>query len=1078
MQFTRVGRKEHQTLRFIFLPSVALAGLLWVVGCGDDPAAPPAPVATTVVVTPETPELTALGATVQLSAEVLDANGQAIAGAVVTWSSSNDSIATVGAAGLVTAVSNGRTRVTASAGTVSGGTDVTVEQLVTATEITAARDTLFALGDTLRLSALALDANGHTVPGALFSWSSADTIVATVDSGGLVTAVSNGRTRVTASVGTVSGGTDVTVEQLVTATEIAAARDTLFALGDTVRLFATARDANGHGVPDVQFTWASEDSAVVTVDGSGLVTAQGSGSASVTAAAGDILASRVLTVVQRTSQVRVSPTADTLVALGDTLRLSALALDANGHTVPGALFSWSSADTMVATVDSGGLVTAVSNGLAEVTAAFNETSGSAAVTVMQVATEMSVSSLADTIRAGESVQLSAMPTDANGHFVADAELAWSSTDESIATVDDQGLVTGLSSGSVGITARESTAGLSGTVSLVVYEPSDVLGALYDALGGDGWTNSNNWGTDAPLNTWYGVSTDDEGRVTGIDLSNNNLAGSIPPAIARLENLALLDLSSNGLYAEPAGNRGAVAAAFTETEVCGFPTGAGGGLTGPLPPELGALSKLRVLNLAYNSLIDSIPGALGNLSSLEILDLGYNTLSGSIPAELGQLRALRILNLCFNRRADRQGRFTDGLNGNLPNALGDLEKLEILNLRSNSLSGPIPPELGGLSSLRTLDLSNNSRFEFDASTGVTERVGGLSGSIPPHLGSLEHLVSLNLNGNALSGSIPPELGGLRSLTTLDLSHNAYAATGKPEGGLTGEIPTELANLANLEFLTLDSNRLTGPIPPELGDLVNLRDLHLSYNSLSGSIPPELGGLRSLRTLRLSSNGVYDDATDTYTGGLSGSIPSQLGDLQQLRTLGLDYNNLSGSIPPQLGNLKALRTLALSGNNLSGQLPPALARMESLSSLGIDNNPLLTGAIPSTFVALRLRQFSWYNTDLCIPAGAAFRAWLNSIRFEHGTGVQCAVATDSLRLDFNSPAEVADWQRAASTDIAVGDGILRVGTNQAGGFGIIWKEDFLESAVTDWEARGQSVRAPDAQQPPTAPEPAPILRRSAS
>jgi hypothetical protein len=82
--------------------------------------------ATTVVVTPATAELTALGATVRLSAEVRDQNGQVIVGAAATWSSADGSVATVDASGLATAVGNGRATITAIAGSARGTARITV----------------------------------------------------------------------------------------------------------------------------------------------------------------------------------------------------------------------------------------------------------------------------------------------------------------------------------------------------------------------------------------------------------------------------------------------------------------------------------------------------------------------------------------------------------------------------------------------------------------------------------------------------------------------------------------------------------------------------------------------------------------------------------------------------------------------------------------------------------------------------------------------------------------------------------------------------------------------------------------
>ena len=122
---------RHRTLIRL---SAALAGVALVWACGgDSPTAPPTPEPArpaTVTVSPATADLTALGATVQLTAEVRDQNARVMAGATVTWSSADTSVATVDASGLVTAVGNGTATITASAGSASGSTVVTVTQSV------------------------------------------------------------------------------------------------------------------------------------------------------------------------------------------------------------------------------------------------------------------------------------------------------------------------------------------------------------------------------------------------------------------------------------------------------------------------------------------------------------------------------------------------------------------------------------------------------------------------------------------------------------------------------------------------------------------------------------------------------------------------------------------------------------------------------------------------------------------------------------------------------------------------------------------------------------------------------------
>ena len=191
-------------------------------------------------------------------------------------------------------------------------------------------------------------------------------------------------------------------------------------------------------------------------------------------------------------------------------------------------------------------------------------------------------------------------------------------------------------------------------------------------------------------------------------------------------------------------------------------------------------------------------------------------------------------------------------------------------------------------------------DFNHDTRASFGHGKLVGEIPRELADLANLQRLDLWGNELDGGIPPELGKLASLRSLQLGNNR----------LVGEIPPELGNLDNLTALNLRINRLTGEIPPELGKLASLGSLLLSENRISGEIPPELGDLASLGSLWLGDN------------RLVGEIPPELGNLTLLRLLRLDRNQLTGAIPPEFGNLTSLERLDLRGNQLGGGIPDAL------------------------------------------------------------------------------------------------------------------------------------------------------------
>ena len=165
-----------------------------------------------------------------------------------------------------------------------------------------------------------------------------------------------------------------------------------------------------------------------------------------------------------------------------------------------------------------------------------------------------------------------------------------------------------------------------------------LTALYNATGGPNWTDNTKWLTDVPICQWYGVVTNDSGRVTELNLDKNGLTGQIPPELEDLENLTTLYLHLNNL-------------------------------TGNLPASLGNLSNLEVLSLGGNQFTGMIPSAWSNLSNLRELYLRESNLMGTVPSWLGNLTSLEVLNLGGNQFAP----------GPMPSTLTNLSNLSELHL---------------------------------------------------------------------------------------------------------------------------------------------------------------------------------------------------------------------------------------------------------------------------------------------------------------------------------------------------------------------------------------------------------------
>ena len=489
---------------------------------------------------------------------------------------------------------------------------------------------------------------------------------------------------------------------VATSLTITPSSHTLTMINATVQLSAMVRDQNNNPMTGpLDITWTSSNTAVAPVNTNGLVRALANGTAQITARLGNASGTASITVAEPVpTRVTISPTPHTLEAIGATVQLSATVRDQRNNVMSGQPITWSSGDEAVATVSGDGLVTAVGNGMTEITAKSGNPSGTAEITVAQApaAIVIEVDAEATTLtEIDQTLQLMASVSDANDHSIADPDISWSSSDESVATVDEDGLVTAVSNGMADITATSGDVSQSVTITVMTPSPDrETLIAIYNATDGPNWTQQENWLSETHISTWYGITTNDIGRVTRIELAGVGMAGPIPVELAELAHLDSLDIFANVL-------------------------------TGSIPAELSQLDRLVYLDLKGNDLSGPIPAELGQLTGLNEMYLGANRLSGQIPPELGQMSGLVILSLDHNQ-----------LSGEIPPELGQLTDLANLTLETNELSGVIPAEFGQLTSLQSLSLSYNE----------------LEGAVPEEIGDLPRLQILKLDHNEdLSGELP-------------------------------------------------------------------------------------------------------------------------------------------------------------------------------------------------------------------------------------------------------------------------------------------------------------------------------------
>ncbi|KAI3818369.1 hypothetical protein L1987_12175 [Smallanthus sonchifolius] len=391
------------------------------------------------------------------------------------------------------------------------------------------------------------------------------------------------------------------------------------------------------------------------------------------------------------------------------------------------------------------------------------------------------------------------------------------------------------------------------------------------------STSLQWSDPNPCN-WNHITCSKDRRVTGIQVGNLNLKGTLPQTLNNLTQLQVLELQYNQL-------------------------------TGPLP-SLSGLTQLQNL-LINNNNFTSIPSDFfDGMSSLQKVFIDYNSFTAwSIPDSLKIASNLHIFSATGTN-----------LTGKIPDFFGSDTFTGLIKLRLafNYLEGGLPDTFSG-SLIQGLWLNaQRSESRLNGSIGVLQNMtqltevwlhGNLFSGQLPQLWGLNQLESLSLRDNSLTGLVPASLTGLKSLKVVNLTKNMFQgpmpkfgesvvvdmvgidsfclqdpgvecdlrvnlliavaeSVGYPEVfaekwkgndpcnlwlgitcsssgditvvnfrkmGLTGKISTNFSSIISLQRLILADNNLTGVIPNELKDLPNLVEIDVSNNQLYGEVP---------------------------------------------------------------------------------------------------------------------------------------------------------------------------------------------------------------------------------------------------
>lgn len=269
------------------------------------------------------------------------------------------------------------------------------------------------------------------------------------------------------------------------------------AAGQTQQFNGTASTNSGQTITNDNSagTWSSSNTGVATVNASGLATAVGAGTATITATvqtgAGSVSGTATLTVTPAAlASITVSPSAPSVTA-GQTQQFSATGVYTDSSQQALSSATWTSSNTSVATIDNSGLATAVAAGTTTITATSNGISGTATLTVTAPAptlVSIAVTPANPSVSAGSTEQFAATGTYSDGSTQTLTSVTWASSATSVATIDAAGLANAVAAGSTTISATANGVSGSTTMTVTAAGTNSYVGTQSP---GDLWTLSVN-----------------------------------------------------------------------------------------------------------------------------------------------------------------------------------------------------------------------------------------------------------------------------------------------------------------------------------------------------------------------------------------------------------------------------------------------------------------------------------------------------------------------------------------------------------------------------------------------------------